>query len=250
MLYCTKIVINKSDPDTPAFNRIALCVEQEFGHIPLCRLPVLSTIKPENLGGEAMSLEQYGYGTYYVALILLAFLLLCPVASHLQRSWKRRKDELDGVLSPKSIRLYYERFFKSKSNVADEVLQVEFDKKFRRFYGRGTYLLPSLVLVVVCLLSLPLGLSLTDKLIAPLKNASGGGDVTAPIVLVSSFMGAYLYVCLNLIRRERSGLLFPMHLYEGSLRLAVSIAVGIALFHIRDVKSIPIVAFVISSFPH
>lgn len=181
----------------------------------------------------------------WLALGFLALVLITPVIAFLRNTWKRRKDEIDRVRKGELIREYYSVFFPNKLPMKDSDLKKDFDDKFKRESGWQTYVFPLVLLFTSCLLSVPVGLIIVENL---LHGTSASISLERSIV-ISAFSGAYIYVCMDLIRRSRSGFLFPVHIYEGTLRLMISIAIGFALIHLQDIKSIPVIAFVLCSFP-
>jgi hypothetical protein len=172
--------------------------------------------------------------------------LLMPFGRYLITGWLAKRDDiLDGLDADARV-AYFTMFIRTGPPPDRNAAMVEFDRFYRRWYGRWHFLGPGLLYgaaaIVVCVALTTSGLLLLAVL-PPLPT----GHV--PTTALAALGGAYLWVANDLISRARRLDFAPADIQWAALRLVIAIPMGYAFGHVLSASLAAVVAFGLGAFP-
>jgi len=179
-----------------------------------------------------------------IVLIAIGLILVSlPLGMFLFVGWHvKKKDILDG-LNKESRLKYFEMFCRIGTFNLSNAMS-EMDLMYLRWYGRRHFTIPLLMLLVVCATALYIGLGSAFAVDGPHYVPLQIGAVG-----MSAVAGAYMWVGNDLISRARRLDLSPSDLNWASLRLAISIPLGVSISAIAAKDLAAFIAFAAGAFP-
>jgi hypothetical protein len=169
--------------------------------------------------------------------------LLAPSLLYLLTEWKTRFEMLKAVLDDKALRLYFSQFFPSKKDIQNDIWK-EFEKLFFPNYGRRTYFIPLLLLALIS----GSGLILVGYNLFYWLNIVPNLMPIHPVA-ISAFLGAYMWVAYDQLRRFRMRDFTFHDVYNCSFRFLIAVPLGFSFAAIfKDDFGITS-AFLLGTFP-
>lgn len=169
-------------------------------------------------------------------------LSLIPTLFYLRTGWVARRERLLGVLTPKALKLYLEKFrqMQSQPDRAGAVLREIFGKE----YGRRHYVAPILLLALVA----GAGMWATTRTLEVWMSLTTN-HVAFPKIAISGFLGAMAWVLNDQLQRMRTQDFTPYDVYGCAYRLLISVPIGYSLAAVaKDDFGVPL-AFLLGAFP-
>jgi hypothetical protein len=182
-----------------------------------------------------------------VALVATGTLiLLIPIIGYLTMGWyAKRADIMDG-LNPNARRLYFKMFCRAEATPTEDEAMQRLDQVYNYWYGIRLFVMPAVVLLGVCTLSLCFVAASTFKAgcCLPTDFPDVGGKGVAAIA------GAYMWVVNDLISRARRLDLSPSDLTMATLRFAIAVPLGYSVAEIAPTEATAnLLAFSLGTFP-
>lgn len=183
----------------------------------------------------------------YAILINLAclggVLLLCiPALRYLTTGWPIRRDKLLSYMNPEALKVYYGQF-PYRVDAESDVTKA-FRRQFHYLYGRRHFVIPMLLLIVICGVS-AWGIALSLKSwfhVAPASYA-------LPKIAVSALLGAFAWSITDAFTRIRRRDLSPIDVYSWDFRFLISTPFGFAFAAVlKEDFGVPL-AFMLGAFP-
>src|SRR5208282_678422 len=200
----------------------------------------------------------------HLGSIIAAFTLTClccyPIAAFALRGWSIKRDDILGSFTTDAKALYLATFLQVDSEqpaVASKQPDKDFDDLYHKRYGRWRLVLPTLLLITVCL---PLTFLIAESALARFVLSKSGSAVTfaqagvsnhyitLPRVALAAIAGAFVWVVADLIAKYARYDLRPQDLLNATLRLAAAAPLGYAVASINPANG-PFIAFAIGAFP-
>lgn len=185
----------------------------------------------------------YFYLIVSVCFIAWIFLLL-PSIAYLRTGWLIRLEMLKAVLDKDVLGLYFEQYFPSKQQIPKDKLENEFEKLFFKNYGRRHYIIPLILLGLISLVGM---LLVANNLFIWLKIYPT--LVSVHPIAISAFLGAYMWVADDQLRRFRQRDFTSHDVCICSFRFLIAIPLGFSFAAIfNDAVGITS-AFLMGTFP-
>jgi len=182
--------------------------------------------------------------TIVVTCFIAWIFLLLPSLAYLYSGWKTRFEMLKAVFDEKSLELYFKKFFPSKKNIEGEDLGKKFEKLFNKNHGRQHYFIP---LVLLGLIS-AIGMVFVANNLFYWFHIKYYFKPLHPIAL-SAFLGAYMWVAFDQLRRFRIRDFTSHDVCLCSFRFLIAIPLGFSFSAIFNVSMGTTVAFLLGTFP-
>jgi len=193
-----------------------------------------SSIASASLGGAVFS------------SFFLTMLALTPLVAFLLRGWKIKKEDVFSSFTNRAKYLYLRTYLK-RDGVTEVNAEDEFEELYSKRYGWWRFIFPLFLFCLNCF-----GLMLLFSWIAIFQfNLVWGGSGTSigAIVVAAGIAGGYLWVVAKFIALSRQYNLSPADVMNGTLRLAMSAAIGYAVSSLVPSAVGPFIAFAVGAFP-
>jgi len=179
-------------------------------------------------------------GICLLAWCFLSLLPLCYLFFKLDIIFNR----FQGFLTNKSIELYYNLFKSSVKPQNGQSYRSLFKDDFYASYGKRHYVIPFLLFISV----LGGGLFTLFQSLLIFFNVEEGFLFLKPIAM-ASFCGAYMWISSDLVHRFRIKDFSCHDMHSWTIRLFISIPLGISFSHaVNESLGVPI-AFMLGAFP-
>jgi hypothetical protein len=170
-------------------------------------------------------------------------ILFFPVLFYLFKSWKIKFDNIKAVFPEKSLKVYFQQFFPS-IQLARTDLRDQFEKHFHQRYGRRRYTCPLVLLGATSVIGFIL---VTNNLLYWLKEQPFFNPV--PEMAITSFLGAYMWIVYDQIKRCRKFDFTPHDVYMCSYRFLIAVPLGFSMaYTVKEPLGIPL-SFLLGAFP-
>lgn len=185
--------------------------------------------------------------TYRVATIFVlatGSILLYPVFYYFIAGWKRNKENITSSIGNTAKYIYLNRIHKLKT-ISKETADKEFNIFYNKRYGRRRFIIPMALLTIITII---IG-SLMAEFILNIDDYVWKPNVNLNPTAAAALAGAYMWVTNEFISRARRLDFSPSDIQSASLRLIISVAVGLAFGSVVKNEVAAFVAFGLGAFP-
>lgn len=180
------------------------------------------------------------YITIVVCSVAWIFLIV-PSIVYLLTIWKIKFEYLRAYFDEGDLETYFKQFYRSK-DIREGDLGDLFDKRIHRSFGKRRYILPLFFLSIVSGIGI---IFVAINIIYWLDH----NEFKLPPVVISAFLGAYMWVAYDQFQRLRMRDFTSHDIYLCSFRLLIAIPLGVSFAAIiKDPVGVPL-AFFLGSFP-
>ncbi len=171
-------------------------------------------------------------------------LILAPAVIYLFAGWAARRDRLRNLLTPKKLGMYFALFRPSLTDPEADHWKDEFERCFARQYGRRHYIVPLILLGFLA----GAGMWATARSLHAWTGLTNDSS-PAPAILIAAFLGAYIWVVQDQLRRFRNENFTAHDVYACSFRFLFQVPLAYCLpALVESDKSVPL-AFLLGTLP-
>jgi hypothetical protein len=178
-----------------------------------------------------------------LVIIVGVLALMLPLLRYVVVGWQiKRRDIMDGF-NEAAKRTYFQMFVPSESVATVADATKEFERIYRKWYGRQFFFLPGVLLFVVTVMVVSMIAFSGFSRFAYIKNPV----FDLPNTALAALAGAYLWVVHDFISRSRRLDFSSSDVHWATLRFLIAIPMGYA-FSATPATG-PFVAFALGTFP-
>jgi hypothetical protein len=192
-----------------------------------------------------MTGQEYFYLIWTVCGIAWGLVWL-PCILHLTVAWGKGSHGCFPRFQSEEIKCYYKLFLPAVDigRLAKDELQKDFERRFRRLYGRQRYVLPLVLLIVLS----AIGFWGTARTLGVWEGISANKFSFRPMV-ISAFLGAFVWVVNDQLGRLRNSDLTFHDVYSAAFRFLLAVPFGFCLQPLANPSIGIAVAFLLGVFP-
>jgi hypothetical protein len=180
-----------------------------------------------------------------VLIISVEAAILFPLIHYLMSGWDiKRKDIVDGM-GENACLVYFKMFCRNGNAPSPNDACNQFTDLYHTDYGRPKYLIPSILLFTISIISVTLVVFSALKTLNYVTNPF----FDLPITAIAGITGAYMWAVNDLISRSRRLDLAPSDIQSCVLRLIIAVPMGYAFSSIAAKDVGPFIAFALGAFP-